>query len=79
MSSSTCTSRALRSARGICAAKDAATAAGKTYDIDFLLQSGARGIRPDQSAAAVWFRKAAALGDPEARSRLARIEGRPAP
>jgi hypothetical protein len=57
----------------------AATAAGKTYDIDFLLQSGARGIRPDQSAAAVWFRKAAALGDPEARSRLARIEGRPAP
>jgi hypothetical protein len=57
----------------------AATAAGKTYDIDFLLQSGARGIRPDQPAAADWFRKAAALGDPEARSRLARIEGRPAP
>jgi|HubBroStandDraft_1064217.scaffolds.fasta_scaffold28378_3 hypothetical protein len=57
----------------------AATSAGKTYDIDFLSQSGARGIRPDQTAAAAWFRKAAALGDPEARSLLARIEGRPQP
>jgi hypothetical protein len=57
----------------------AATSAGKTYDVDFLSQSGARGIRPDQTAAAAWFRKAAALGDPEARSLLARIEGRPRP
>jgi TPR repeat protein len=57
----------------------AATSAGKTYDVDFLAQSGARGIRPDQTAAATWFRKAAALGDPEARSLLARIEGRPQP
>jgi hypothetical protein len=57
----------------------AATSAGKTYDIDFLSQSGARGIRPDQTVAAAWFRKAAALGDPEARSLLARIEGRPQP
>jgi TPR repeat protein len=56
-----------------------ATSAGKTYDIDFLSRSGARGIRPDQTAAATWFRKAAALGDPEARSLLARIEGRPQP
>jgi hypothetical protein len=57
----------------------AATSAGKTYDIDFLSRSGARGIRPDQTAAAAWFREAAALGDPEARSLLARIEGRPRP
>jgi hypothetical protein len=57
----------------------AATSVGKTYDIDFLLQSGARGIRPDQTAAAAWFRKAAALGDAEAGARLARIEGRPRP
>jgi hypothetical protein len=57
----------------------AATSAGKTYDIDFLLQAGARGIQPDQTAAAAWFRKAAALGDPEASARLARIEGRPRP
>jgi hypothetical protein len=52
----------------------AATRAGKTYDIEFLVQSGARGIRADQSAAAAWYRKAAALGDPEAKARLARIE-----
>jgi hypothetical protein len=52
----------------------AATAAGKTYDVEFLSQAGARGIRADQAAATAWFRKAAALGDPEARSRLARIE-----
>jgi len=57
----------------------AATSAGKTYDVDFLARSGARGIRPDQTAAAAWFRKAAVLGDPEARSLLARIEGRPRP
>jgi hypothetical protein len=57
----------------------AATSAGKTYDVDFLLQTGARGIQPDQTAAAAWFRKAVALGDPEAGARLARIEGRPRP
>ena len=57
----------------------AATAAGKTYDIEFLLRSGARGIRANQAAATAWFRKAAALGDPEARSRLARIEAQTRP
>jgi TPR repeat protein len=53
----------------------AATAVGATYDIDFLLRAGARGVRADPAAAAAWYRKAAALGDPEARARLARIEG----
>ena len=53
----------------------AATAAGKTYDIDFLLRTGARGIRADPAAAAAWYRRAAALGDAEARARLDRIEG----
>jgi hypothetical protein len=57
----------------------AATAAGKTYDAEFLSQSGARGIRPDQAQAAAWFRKAAALGDEDAQGWLARIEGRPRP
>ena len=52
----------------------AATAAGKTYDIDFLLRSGARGIRADPAMAATWFRRAAALGDADARARLERIE-----
>lgn len=52
----------------------AAIVAGKTYDVDFLLRAGARGIRADPVVAAAWFRKAAALGDPEARERLARID-----
>jgi len=54
----------------------AATAAGKTYDVDFLSRSGARGIRADPAIAAAWFRKAAARGDTEARARLDRIEGK---
>jgi hypothetical protein len=53
----------------------AATFVGETYDPEFLARSGARGIAPDQAAAQTWFRKAAALGDPEARARLARNEG----
>jgi hypothetical protein len=57
----------------------AATAAGKTYDAEFLAQYGARGIRPDQVRAAAWFRKAVALGDVDAQGWLARIEGRPRP
>ncbi len=56
-----------------------ATAAGKAYDIAFLLESGARGIPADQAAAVAWYRKAALLGDPEARERLSRIEARPRP
>ena len=56
-----------------------ATAAGKAYDIGFLLDSGARGIPADQAAAVAWYRKAVLLGDPEARERLSRIEARPRP
>jgi hypothetical protein len=57
----------------------AATAAGKTYDLDFLLRAGARGIGADPAAAAAWYRKAAALGDPEASARLSRIQARSRP
>jgi hypothetical protein len=57
----------------------AATSAGKTYDGEFLSQAGVRGIQADQSSAMAWFRKAAALGDPEARARLAHIESRSRP
>jgi TPR repeat protein len=57
----------------------AATSAGKTYDGEFLLQAGVLGIQADQSSAMAWFRKAAALGDPEARARLAHIESRNRP
>jgi hypothetical protein len=52
----------------------AATSAGKTYDIEFLLRIGARGIRADPAVAAAWFRKAAALGDPDARDLVARMD-----
>jgi TPR repeat protein len=57
----------------------AATAAGKTYDIDFLLRNGAHGIQADQNSAAAWFRKGAALGDPEARTQLARLTAQKLP
>lgn len=53
----------------------AATAAGKTYDIEFLLRVGARGIKADQAAATAWYRKAAGLGDAEAQARVARVDG----
>jgi hypothetical protein len=55
----------------------AATEAGKTYDVEYLLSIGARGIRADQAAAAAWYRRAAALGNAEARERLTRIERQP--
>jgi hypothetical protein len=57
----------------------AATAAGKTYDLDFLLRADTHGIRPDPAAAATWYRKAAALGDPEGRTLLGHlsIQSRP--
>ena len=57
----------------------AATSVGKTYDVEFLLHAGARGIPADQTSAVAWFRKAAALGDLEARAQLARIESQSRP
>jgi hypothetical protein len=57
----------------------AATSVGKTYDTEFLLEAGARGIPADQKSAVAWFRKAAALGDQEAMARLARIENQSRP
>lgn len=57
----------------------AATAAGRTYDIDFLLREDTHGIRPDPAAAATWYRKAVALGDPSARALLAHLEARNRP
>ena len=57
----------------------AATAAGKTYDIEFVLQAGGGWILADPAAAAAWFHKAAALGDPEARERLARLKAQTRP
>lgn len=52
----------------------AATAAGKTYDPEFLARTGARGIQPAPDKAAEWYRRGAALGDPEAQDRLGALE-----
>jgi hypothetical protein len=51
----------------------AATAVGKTYDPVFLVSIQANGIAADRTAAATWYRKSAALGDPEGTDRLARL------
>jgi TPR repeat protein len=65
---------AARSSARACAKTTAATAAGKTYDTNFLLRADTHGIRPDPAAAATWYRKAATLGDMEARTLLAHLE-----
>jgi TPR repeat protein len=57
----------------------AATAAGKTYDLNFLLRADTHGIRPDPATAATWYRRAAALGDPQARILLGRLEAQSRP
>jgi TPR repeat protein len=50
-----------------------ATGAGKTYDPQFLLAMGARGIRADPVAAATWYRRAIELGDQSAAECLTRM------
>ncbi len=47
-----------------------ATALARTYDPAYLATLGVVGQRPDPAAAAVWYRKAAALGDRDAETRL---------
>jgi TPR repeat protein len=47
-----------------------ATSLGKTYDPAFLASIEATGVAPDRSVAALWYRKAAKLGDAEATRRL---------
>jgi hypothetical protein len=64
------------------AAQGSAAAAiqiGKTYDVAFLLEIGARGTQADQAKAAAWFRKAAAFGDAAPGGRPRRLEGKVAP
>ena len=52
----------------------AATAAGKTYDPIYFQETGVRGAHPDADKALGWYRKAMALGDPEAQARLKKLE-----
>ncbi|MBV8613451.1 MAG: hypothetical protein JOY66_06715 [Acetobacteraceae bacterium] len=56
----------------------AATAMGKTFDPFYLGQIGARGVTPDPDSAAGWYRKAIAMGDPDAESRLRELGRGPA-
>jgi tetratricopeptide (TPR) repeat protein len=51
----------------------AATGVAKTYDPNFLAQSGVRGLRSDPKQAALWYSKAAAAGSREAQERLKRL------
>jgi TPR repeat protein len=55
----------------------AATAAGRTYDPEFLAGVGARGIAGEPEMARSWYQRAAELGDEEGRARLARLGSRP--
>ena len=50
-----------------------ATGVGKTHDPAFLSRFDGFGIRSDPAAAATWYRKAVALGDPEAERLLRRL------
>jgi hypothetical protein len=54
----------------------AAVAMGKTFDPDYLTAGPAQVERPDLARAAEWYRKAVALGDPQAADLLKRVEGR---
>jgi TPR repeat protein len=51
----------------------AATATGKTYDPNVLLQAGAVGVAGDPDQAAQWYRRAIVLGDKSAESWLRRL------
>ncbi len=53
---------------------EAALALGKTYDIRFLLDTGAPGSAANQDVAANWYRRAADLGDSRARELLSHTE-----
>ncbi len=52
----------------------AAEAAGKTYDPNFLADGAGR---PDPARAAIWYRRATALGDPKAPDLLRRLGAAP--
>jgi TPR repeat protein len=54
----------------------AATAMGRSYDPAALAMLGVRGLRPDPEAAAFWYRRAMALGDPEAGPLARHLAGR---
>ena len=48
----------------------AAMKLAETYDPSFISNHHVIGLRPDQATAAVWYRRAVALGEPQAQARL---------
>jgi TPR repeat protein len=55
----------------------AAQALAETYDPRLLRERGVVGLAPDRAAALAWYRRAAALGAPEAAARIAILEAEP--
>jgi hypothetical protein len=53
----------------------AAIAVGRTHDPAAIARLGLRGLRPDPAAAATWYRRALALGEPEAEALLRGLPG----
>jgi TPR repeat protein len=56
---------------------NAARAMAETYDPRVLAGLGVRGLVPDRAAALEWYRRAAALGAPDAAARIAALEAEP--
>jgi hypothetical protein len=54
----------------------AALLAGETFDPSLLARTGLRGVRGDADAAAAWYRRAMALGAPDAETLLKALESR---
>jgi hypothetical protein len=63
--------RAAEAGTGVAALK-----VGDTYNPDFLTEHSLRGIKPNPAEAEAWYRKASALGEPQAEDRLRKMENR---
>jgi len=53
---------------------EAAFELGRTYDPDFLRTIPVAGLEPDREVAWQWYKRAAALGNPDAKNRLAKLK-----
>jgi TPR repeat protein len=53
---------------------EAAFELGRTYDPEFLKTIPIAGLEPDREVAWQWYKRAAALGNPDAKSRLAKLK-----
>jgi TPR repeat protein len=53
---------------------EAAFELGRTYDPEFLKTIPIAGLEPDREVAWQWYKRAAALGNADAKSRLAKLK-----